>query len=354
MFEKKLNFDFNTTQLILQKISFIDSFKGKWEFIEKKENRYLKELKRIATIESIGSSTRIEGSSLSDPEIEKLLADLTITKFNSRDEQEVLGYYEALSIIFDNYKAIPLTENYLKQLHKILLQYSNKDTKHRGNYKTSSNTVVAKYPGGQEKIIFKTTEPYLVDKEMFELISWVNNQLKNKSLHPLIIIAIFIYEFLSIHPFQDGNGRLSRLFTTALLLQYGYLFVQYISLEHIIEKKKKEYYQALMAGQKNRYTAKEKINKWVFFFLNCLEDLIAKLNAKYDLYSNKGGYLNSRQKEIVDFIRKNQPIKISDIMDKLDSYPRNTIKKDLKYLKDEHIIDQIGRNKGAVYALVSK
>ncbi len=354
MYENKINFDFKTNQHILQKISFIDSFKGKWDIIENKENTYLKELKKIATIESIGSSTRIEGAALTDSEVKHLLKDIKITKFDTRDQQEVIGYYEALSVILDNYDKIPITENYVKQLHKILLGKSEKDTRHRGDYKTGSNTVVAKYPDGAEKIIFRTTEPYLVNKEMSELFDWINNNINKGELHSLIVIALFVYEFLSIHPFQDGNGRLSRLLTTILLMKTGYHFVQYISFEHIIEERKKEYYEALMEGQKNRYKETEKIDLWVCFFLDSLEILIKKLQVKYNVYASKGGYLNERQKTILDFIKKNKSVKIQDINKKFPDISRNTIKKDLLYLKQENFIEQLGQNKGVVYLVKGK
>jgi len=349
MLEKKLEFNPNTYQQILKKIGFIDSFKGEWNIIEKQENRYLKELKKIATIESIGSSTRIEGAILTDDEVKQLLKDIKITKFETRDQQEVIGYYEALSIILDNYDKIPITENYIKQLHKILLDKSEKDTRHRGDYKTGSNAVVAKYPDDTEKIIFNTTEPFLVNKEMSELIEWTNNNFNKDDFHPLIVIALFVYEFLSIHPFQDGNGRLSRLLTTILLMKEGYQFVQYISFEHIIEERKKEYYEALMDGQKNRYSESEKIDLWMLFFLESLEILIKKLQVKYEGYSNVGGYLNKRQKDIVDFIKNNQPAKLQDILEKLPDFPKNTIKNDLIYLKNENVIEQVGKYKGATY-----
>jgi len=354
MYENKLNFDFKTNQHILQKISFIDSFKGKWEIIENKGNTYLKELKKIATIESIGSSTRIEGAILTDSEVKQLLKDIKITKFETRDQQEVIGYYEALSIILDNYDKIPITENYIKQLHKILLDKSEKDTRHRGEYKTGSNTVVAKYPDGAEKIIFRTTESFLVNKEMSELLDWINKNIDKGEIHPMIIISLFVYEFLSIHPFQDGNGRLSRLLTTILLMKTGYQFVQYISFEHIIEERKKEYYQALMEGQKNRYKKSEKIDLWVLFFLDSLEILIKKLQLKYNIYASKGGYLNYRQKEILDFIRKNQSVKLQDVNKQFLDISRNTIKKDLQYLKQENFIEQLGQNKGTVYLVREK
>ncbi|MDP8204950.1 MAG: Fic family protein [Candidatus Tenebribacter mawsonii] len=351
MYLKKITFPFSKTQLLINRISAIDSFKGKWHTLEKRESKYLKELKRIATIESSGSSTRIEGAILTDDEIEKLLKNLKISHFENRDEQEVIGYYQALELILENYDTIDLTENYIRQLHSILLKESEKDIRHRGEYKKITNKVVAKYPDGTEKVIFNTTEPHLVDKEMFELINWVNKQFIENDIHPLFIIATFIYEFLSIHPFQDGNGRLSRLMTTLLLIKYGYDFVQYVSFEHIIENKKKKYYKALMSGQKNRYSDKENIYEWILFFLTSIEELISKLEIKYEKYNNKQSYLNSRQNELMQLIQKSQPLKISDIAAKLNNYSINTLKKDIQYLLSEKQIEKIGKGRGTIYII---
>ncbi len=347
----KLNFDFQTNQKILNLISQIDLYKGKWNSIEKQENIYLKELRKIATIESIGSSTRIEGGTLTDKDIEELLNDIKIRQLKTRDEQEVVGYYDTLEIIYQNYDNIKLSENYIKQLHQNLLRYSEKDTRHRGEYKSISNKVIANYPNGIQKVIFNTTEVHLVSSEMNDLINWTNNQLKNEEIHPLIIIANLVYEFLSIHPFQDGNGRLSRLLTTLVLLQEDYLFVQYVSFENLIEKTKKEYYQALMEGQKNRNKENENISKWILYFLDTLRALTQKLDNKYDIFKSKGGYLNERQKKIKKYLTQYQPLKISDFRNKFKSININTIKKDLQYLKKEQIIKSIGKGKGTVYII---
>ena len=348
-FINKINFKFSTNQQILKLIGHIDGFKGKWNIAEKQENIYLKELRKIATIESIGSSTRIEGATLSDKEVQELLNDIKITKLKSRDEQEVVGYYEVLELIYENYKDIPLTESYVKQFHQLLLKYSNKDKRHRGGYKHLSNKVVANYPNGEQRVIFATTEPALVAGEMTELIEWTNQQLKEETIHSLIIIGSFIYDFLSIHPFQDGNGRLSRLLTTLCLLQNDYLFIQYISFENHIEQNKKEYYEALMTGQKNRGTKAELIDTWLIFFLNSLSILTQKLEQKYDVYKNKGGYLNERQKLIKKHIEKFQPIKVSDLATKFPEIQLSTLKKDLQYLKQEQEIQMIGIGKGSFY-----
>lgn len=353
-YQSKLNFDFLTNQQILKLISYIDSFKGKWNLIEQKENVYLRELRKIATIESIGSSTRIEGALLTNEEIKDLLENLEITKLKTRDEQEVAGYYDVLEIIYENYTNISISKNYIQQLHQRLLNYSTKDDRHRGNFKNLSNKVVANYPNGTQKVIFNTTEPYLVENEMTELIDWTNQQFNIKEIHPLVIIGLFIYEFLSIHPFQDGNGRLSRLLSNLLLLKNDYLFIQYVSFENLIEQKKKSYYEVLMDGQKERYSETEKINSWIIFFLTSLETLIQRLEGKYDLFKSKGGYLNERQKRIKDFIEKEQPIKLADLANAIPEISINTLKKDLQYLKTEQIIDSIGKNRGTIYMIKKK
>ena len=305
MIQHKLQFDFLITQRIIQKIGQIDQFKGEWKHLDKEENRYLKELKKIATIQSIGSSTRIEGSSLTDVEIASLIKNLKITKLQTRDEQEVGGYYDTLKTIIDNAGSIDLTLSNIHTLHNLLLKYSGKDDRHRGKFKELTNKVVAAYPDGTTRVIFNTTEPFLVEKEMSELIDWTNNAFVKGEIHPLIIISTFIYEFLSIHPYQDGNGRLSRLLTNLLLIRLEYKFVLYISFEHIIEQKKAAYYQALMEGQRNRYKEEERIDKWTVFFLDSLSELILKLEQKLKEYRNLGGYMNVRQKEILNYIQKN-------------------------------------------------
>ncbi len=354
MIQHKLQFDFLTTQRIIQKIGQIDQFKGAWKQLDKEENRYLKELKKIATIQSIGSSTRIEGSSLTDVEIASLIKNLKITKLQTRDEQEVGGYYDTLETIINNAGSIDLTLSNIHTLHNLLLKYSSKDDRHRGKFKELTNKVVAAYPDGTTRVIFNTTEPFLVEKEMSELIDWTNNAFAKGEIHPLIIIATFIYEFLSIHPYQDGNGRLSRLLTNLLLIRLEYKFVLYISFEHIIEQKKAAYYQALMEGQRNRYKEEERIDKWTVFFLDSLSELILKLEQKLKEYRNLGGYMNVRQKEILNYIQKNQPIKLGDITKDLPQYSAAIIKKDLQYLVNEFEIEKLGNNRGTIYKIKAK
>ena len=219
---EKLVFSPELNNIIIKKVGEIEKFQGKWEALKLSDNEFLNELRHIATIQSIGSSTRIEGSELSDIEVKNLIENLEVNKLEKRDEQEVVGYWETLELLLDNAASIDLSERYIFQLHGLLLKYSSKDEHQRGQYKNLTNKVVAKYPDGSQKTIFNTTEPHMVSKEMDEVISWTNLHLEKNEINPLLVIATFVYEFLSIHPFHDGNGRLSRLLTT-LLLQIQHL-----------------------------------------------------------------------------------------------------------------------------------
>ena len=349
----KLSFDSEVYQQLSQQLSVLDTFKGSWKEKESQQGQYLKELRKIATIESTASSTRIEGSKLTDEEVKKLLSSVKITRFESRDQQEVAGYYDALEVILDNYADIEISERYVPQLHGILLKHSEKDQSHRGNYKQSSNQVVANYPDGSKQVLFEPTPPHLTPKEMQQLIEWLNERVEKKDMHPLVYIAGFVYEFLSIHPYRDGNGRLSRLLTTLLLMKQGYEFIQYVSFENVIESSKDEYYRVLMEGQQNRYKYEERINTWVLYFMRCLITLTERLDAKYKTYSKLKTALNKRQQQVLDFIRENEPVQVGDIEKALNE-SRNTLKKDLFYLVKEKLLLKTGDRKGTRYHILKK
>lgn len=349
MLDSKLYFLPASMQGIIQKLTFIDTFKGRWSGIEKMGSRQLRELRRIATIQSIGSSTRIEGATLSDEEVRKLLGKVRITKLETRDGQEVVGYFEVLDLILEHHAEIGLGENFIKQLHGMLLKHSDKDERHRGAYKSLPNTVVANYPDGSQRTIFRTTEPHLTPDEMQGLVSWTGATLAAGKIHPLLVIGLFVYEFLSIHPFQDGNGRLSRLLTTLLSLKNGYGFVQYVSFEHIIEQRKDEYYRALMSGQQNRHTDAERIDAWMIFFLECLETLVRRLDAKYAELQARATYLNPRQEEVMRFFGEGKRAKLGDVATQFSAVPLPTLRKDLAYLVAEGLLERTGQGKGTVY-----
>jgi Fic family protein len=277
MKEPKIEFG----QPILQLIAEIDHFKGQWSELTTLSPDRLQALKRVATIESVGSSTRIEGASLSDPQVETLLSGLQTLSFKTRDQQEVAGYAEAMDLVFQSYADLRITENHIRQLHQTLLRHSDKDVRHRGEYKKFTNHVVARDTNGQQiGVVFKTTTPFDTPREMESLVHWINKATDENALHPLLAIGAFIVKFLAIHPFQDGNGRVSRILTTLMLLRAGYVYVPYASLERVIENNKDLYYKALRRTQTT--LAKDKVDwePWIGFFLRCLKTQKDVLAAK--------------------------------------------------------------------------
>ena len=218
----------NITPEMLRLIAQIDEFKGAWKALGTLAPERLTALRRVATIESVGSSTRIEGSKLSDRHVETLLANLSIHTFTTRDEQEVAGYAETMEQVFQAWQHITLTENHIRQLHRDLLRHSDNDERHRGQYKHAPNSVAAfDAHGRQIGIVFETASPFDPPRLMQELVERTNTAFDARELHPLLIIGMFAVYFLAIHPFQDGNGRLSRILTTLLLLRCGYVYTPY-------------------------------------------------------------------------------------------------------------------------------
>jgi len=220
-------------------------------------------------VTSAGATTRIEGSKLTDEEVEKVMQGLAVSRFADRDSQEVQGYLETLQNVFDSFDKLPLRESVVNSLHKELLKYSTKDDIHRGDYKKKENTVgVLGDDGKIAKIMFETTPAWQTPAQMAELVEWTGAALEKNRFHSLLIIANFVVEFLKIHPFEDGNARLSRVLTNLLLLRSGYPFIQYVSHEQIVERRKDEYYLALSKSQETFNTAKENIGDTIVPWLN--------------------------------------------------------------------------------------
>ncbi len=339
------------TPEILSLIARIDEFKGAWRALGTLAPDRLSALRRVATIESIGSSTRIEGSKLSDREVEQLLSNLEIKSFVTRDEQEVAGYAELTDLVFASWQNIPFTENHIKQLHQILLRYSEKDTWHRGSYKTNSNNVAAfDETGSLVGIVFQTASPFDTPRLMTELVAWVNQQRETAVLHPLLIIALCVVVFLEIHPFQDGNGRLSRVLTTLLLLHAGYVYVAYSSLESVIEKSKEAYYLALRQTQVTIRTGSPNWQPWLVFFLRSLAEQVRRLEKKVEREKIVIATMPKLQLQIVEFAREHGRVTIGEAI-KLTGASRNTLKQHFRALVERGTLDQHGSGRGVWYGL---
>ena len=341
----------NVSQELLKLITELDEFKGKWELLKTMSPERLAQLRKVATIESIGSSTRIEGAKLSDAEVEILLSNLQTISFKTRDEEEVAGYAEAIDMVFQAYDDLRITENHIRQLHQVLLKHSNKDERHRGSYKTLSNQVVATNEEGEEiGVIFETTTPFDAPREMEELVKWARKAIDEDAMHPLLIIAVFNVVFLAIHPFQDGNGRLSRILITLMLLRAGYDYVPYASLEHIVEDSKDLYYKALRRTQISLKTASVDWEPWLRFFLRCLKKQKSNLELKIEDKKTKyDADLPILSKKVLQLFETHEQLAISEMV-KLTGANQNTLKLRLRELVSAELLRRHGKARATWYS----
>jgi Fic family protein len=349
----------NIPQNLWSLINQIDELKGRWIGGANLNPQALKRLKRSVLITSTGASTRIEGAKLSDEDIEKLMRGLAVKKFANRDAQEVKGYYELLNNIFFAWKQIRFSESFVKHAHKELLKYASKDERHRGDYKKLENNVEMYDENGKTiGIVFETTKAYLVPKQMEDLVYWTNTTLGMKEVHPLLVIGSFIAEFLAIHPFQDGNGRLSRILTNLLMLQAGYVYMPYVSHEKLIEDNKADYYLALRKSQKTLNVQRaapsdgkeEDITVWLEFFLKiCLEQ--AELAIELLSKENIERLLSPKQLDVwkhMESIEEATPGEIA----KATGVARPTVSQALDVLMRLKKVERIGQGRTTRYRKV--
>lgn len=342
------------TQEILTKIAKVDQFKGQWLGGLRISPQILGRLKSWVIITSTGASTRIEGAEMTDEEIARFLRGLKSKRPKSRDEQEVAGYADLIGRIFDNWKTIKLSESWILQFHSILLHFSNKDQTHKGKYKDSPNTVVMINKNGDQVALFEPSPPFLVQYEMQAVIKWTNEQMGKGEIHPLLLIANFIFEFLAIHPFRDGNGRLSRALTNLLLLRSGYSYVQYVSLDEIIEETRSGYYLALRAAQKNHKTKHEDITPWVDYLLG---SLLAQIDRAEKLMGSDRPekLLSEKQTRVYQLFEGDKELGVAKVSEFLQGkIPLATIKQALSRLVNLKLLERIGQARSTRYRRLVK
>lgn len=347
-FDKRLN---NIPAAIWSKITKIDELKGRWTGGVDLNPQILGRLKKSVLITSTGASTRIEGAKLRDEDIEKLMKGLSIQKFADRDKQEVKSYYELLENVFNSWSTIRFNESTIKHFHKEILKYVEKDKLHRGEYKKTENKVqMINEEGKSIGVLFDTSPAYLTPKEMLELVEWTKEALQKKSHHPLLTIGNFIVEFLNIHPFQDGNGRISRVITNYLLLREGYLFMPYVSHEKLIEDNKPDYYLALRKSQKTLRSKKENINNWVDFFLDIL---LEQSQKAIELLSKENieTILSKKQLSVWTFIQNVEECAPIEISKKL-KIQRPTVNQIMNKLLSLKKVERIGMGRAVRYRII--
>ena len=339
------------TNELLRLVAEIDEFKGAWQAISRIAPDRLSRLRRVATIESIGSSTRIEGAALSNSEVEQLLANVDVRSFATRDAQEVAGYADAMEMVYANWQAIDLTESHLRQLHLELLKHSEKDARHRGAYKTLPNHVEAFGPEGERLgVVFETATPFETPLRMAELVECARTGLDHGELHPLLVTGVFVATFLAIHPFQDGNGRLSRILTTLLLLRADYAYVPYSSLESVIEETRDAYYLGLRRTQSTLADEAPDWQPWLLYFLGALRQQKDRLRQRVDRERIVLGDLPDLSVRILDIARDRGRVSVADAV-QVTRASRNTIKGHLQALVAAGHLRRHGAGRGTWYSL---
>lgn len=345
------NLDSSVLEEVYSNLSEIDVAKKSWRVVNRLMPGRLELLTHSVIITSTGSSNRIEGNKLTDKEVENLYKNLRIKKFKTRDEEEVAGYLKCLEAVFDNYNDIKISESSILKLHNDMLIHSNKDMRHKGNYKFGSNRVEARdHNGDVVGIIFDPTPAHLVKKEMHELIDWYNWACAHNVKHPLILAANFIFEYLAIHPFQDGNGRTSRLITNLMLLQHGYLFTKIVSHERIIESNKIDYYHALNKTQASWKKDKEDVSPWLLFFLKVIREQSSQ--AMEIVEGDDVEYLLS-EKQLALWRWANSRMDTFSRKDAIEAlgFPARTVEQSIKKLVELKQLKRVGQGKATRYKI---
>jgi Fic family protein len=333
---------------LLRFVGEIDEFKGAWRALGTLAPDRLATLRKIATVESVGASTRIEGAKLTDREVDILLSNLDLGSFRSRDEEEVAGYAEATTLVFDSWRDLPFTENHIKQLHGTLLKFAHRDEHHRGGYKKTSNNVEAFDKHGRSVgIVFETASPFDTPRLMQELAAWTNAELEGKTHHPLLVTAVFHVRFLAIHPFQDGNGRLARVLTNLLLLRTGYSYMPYSSLERVIEENREQYYRALRSAQGTLDKDESRLMDWLRFFVLCLVEQKNSLAEKVKQEKLMAS-LSPLDEQLLQLARQHGRLTLTAAL-ALTKANRNTLKLHLRQLVQAGRLQLLGRGRSSWY-----
>lgn len=349
---KRLHLPAEVTEAVYSMIAEIDTVKNTYALTDRLLPQTIERLTQSVIITSTGASNRIEGNRLRDDAVEALYRTMRIRSFKTRDEEEVAGYLEMLERIFEHSGDIAISESHILQLHKDMLAYSEKDQGHKGRYKFGPNRVEAKDKRGKVVgVVFDPTPPHLTEKEMRDLVGWYEWAQAGKFRHPLILTANFIFEFLAIHPFQDGNGRTSRLLTNLMLLHNGYRFTSLVSHEKLIERSKADYYLALNRTQRVWKTKKESIDPWLLYIFEIFREQARE--AQGILEQDQFEYLLSEKQLVFWTWAQNlqgREFKRGDAIKALGFAPRTTEQIIRKFLDLKKLV-KLGQGRASRYRL---
>ena len=327
---------------IVSYVARLHEYKAKQEIFLQQKPQALEKLVEIAKIQSTESSNEIEGIRTTNTRLQQLLSEKTTPQ--NRAEEEIAGYKEVLNLIHENYNYIKIDKNHILQLHKVLYQYSAKNI--GGNFKSVQNYITIQNSSGESHTLFTPLAPYETPQAVEDICNEFNQALANSNIEPLILIPIFIHDFLCIHPFLDGNGRMSRLLTTLLLYKSGFFVGKYISLENKISKTKNQYYTALEIAQKDWYGGKENAEEFIKYILGIILSAYRDLEERVKIISSKDKSYEIVKKATSFIIGK---FTKKGVVELCPGISEKTIERVLKTLVEENFISKNGQGKNTFY-----
>ena len=327
---------------VLNYIGLIHEYKGRQQLYFKQKLEKLDKLVEFAKIQSTEASNEIEGIRTSNYRLKQLMADKTTPR--NRDENEIVGYRYALNLVHESFEYIPIRSNFILQLHKEMYQFM--DEHFGGRFKDTHNEIDEVYPDGHKEVIFKPLDPFETPEAVNRLCEEYNNAVNKYNIDPLIAIPVFIHDFLCIHPFNDGNGRMSRLLTTLLLYKSGYMVGKYISLEKKIQITKHEYYQALRKSSKNWLEKDNDDTPFVKYLLGTILAAYRDFEERVNVVSKKMSSFEMVEKAVNSKLGK---FTKSDIMELCPEIGRASVENALKKLCDDGIIEKHGGGRSIYY-----
>lgn len=342
------NFDYSLLRArtfdreVINYIGLIHEFKGRQQLYLEQKPRELETLVEIAKIQSTESSNAIEGIATTKARLKSLMADKTTPR--DRGEKEIKGYRHVLDVIHENFDYVPIRKNYILQLHKMLYQFT--EERFGGSFKDTPNEIDMVYPDGRTVLLFKPLEPFETPEAVEKLCEEYDKAINKYGIDPLIAIPVFIHDFLCIHPFNDGNGRMSRLLTTLLLYKSGFVIGRYISLEKKIEITKDEYYVALQESSQNWHEEKNDDTAFIKYILGTIVAAYRDFEERVNMLGKKVSARDMVEKAIRSKIGK---FTKNDIMELCPEIGRGSVENSLKALCEEGIIKKEGQGRATFY-----
>lgn len=327
---------------ILCLVAKIHEYKGKQTLFLKQKTATLDKLVEIAKIQSTEASNKIEGIVTTATRIKQLCGQKTAPR--NRDEEEISGYRDALSLIHESYEYIPIKSSYILQLHQVLYRYSQRGI--GGRFKNTQNFIAEVRENGEQIVRFMPLDPFETPMAIEAICESFNREMDNCKIDPLILIPAFIIDFLCIHPFNDGNGRMSRLLTTLLLYRAGYAVGKYVSLENKIEKTKASYYEALEKSDVNWNTEGNDITAFIKYILGTILAAYRDFEDRITIVEGKASSLDMVRNAVNNMIGK---FTKNDIMERVPSIGKTSVENALKTLLQEGVIGKAGKGKATFY-----